>query len=146
MKISDIAERCSINVQTIRFYERRGLLRDPRAGANGYRDYDEGDVDRLTFIRQAQTLGFTLKEVAELVALRDRRGSASDVRVHASAKLAAVRAKIATLRRLERTLVELVASCPGRGGVDACPILQEIARRDPGQSPERALARRKRSR
>ena len=126
MKISEIADQCVVNVQTVRFYERRGLLRDPRDGVGGYREYDQGDVERLLFIRQAQDLGFTLREVEDLLNLRTRSGTAADVKARAQEKVTAVRAKIAALRRLERALLQLVAACPGRGGLEACPILNGI--------------------
>lgn len=146
MKISEVAERCEVNVQTIRFYERRGLLRDPRSGVGGYRDYDEADVERLQFIRQAQTLGFTLHEVEELLALRTRNGTAADVKARALEKITDVRGKITALRRLERALLQLVATCPGRGGLEACPILQGIERAVavPGKSPTSAHGRQRR--
>lgn len=127
MKISEVAERCSVNVQTIRFYERRGLLRDPRSGVGGYREYEDADVERLEFIRQAQTLSFTLREVEELLALRGS-GAVADVKARAQRKLAAVRGKITALRQLERALLRLVASCPGRGELESCPIMCGIER------------------
>jgi MerR family transcriptional regulator, copper efflux regulator len=147
VKIREVAEQCDVNVQTIRFYERRGLLRDPRRGVGGYREYDDGDVERLRFIRQAQTLGFTLREVEELLAVRAGTGSAADVKARAREKLASVRDKIAALRRLERVLVQHVATCPGRGALESCPILQGIERAvaGPTQSPTSAHARKGRS-
>lgn len=141
MRISQVAEQCAVNVQTIRFYERRGLLRDPRQGVDGYREYDDADVDRLRFIRQAQTLGFTLDEVEELLALRGKGGTAAGVKARARQKLASVQEKIAALRQLERALLQLVAACPGRG--DDCPILQGIDRAvlGPTKSPSRPNGR-----
>jgi len=146
VKISELAERCAINVQTVRFYERRGLLRDPRGGVGGYRDYDEADEERVRFVRQAQALGFTLREVEELLAVRGRNGTAADVKARAREKLAAVREKIEALRGLERTLVGLLAACPGRGGLDGCPILDRIERRaaGPKESPTRPRGRKRR--
>lgn len=147
MKISEVAERCAVNVQTIRFYERRGLLRDPRDGVGGYREYDEDDVERLAFIRQAQALGFTLREVEDLLAIRGRSGTAAEVKARAREKLADVRTKIAALRDLERALVRLVGACPGRGGLESCPILDGIERAVAGErSPTRAGRRKRRSR
>ena len=148
MKISEAAERCSVNVQTIRFYERRGLLRDPRSGVGGYREYDETDVERLEFIRQAQKLGFTLREVEELLDLRGS-GTAADVKARAKEKLESVRGKISALRKLERALLQMVTACPGRGELSSCPIMMGIERAvagptkspRPGHGPERRRSR-----
>lgn len=127
MKIKEVAEQCAVNVQTLRFYERRGLLRDPRDGVGGYREYEQGDVDRVQFIRQAQALGFTLGEIEELLSLRAGADSAACVKARAQEKIVSVRAKITALRRLERALLQLVAACPGRGSAESCPILLGFA-------------------
>lgn len=128
MKIGELARCGEVNVQTVRFYERRGLLPDPRAGVSGYRDYDDHDLERLRFIREAQALGFTLREVEELLAIRAGRGAAADVRRRAQQKVEQVREKIRALRRLERNLLALVATCPGAGSAGDCPILGRIER------------------
>lgn len=127
MKIGELAQRANVNVQTIRYYERRKLLSDPRGGQTGYREYDEGDLARLQFIREAQALGFTLREVTELLRLRTNPGaSATDVKARARDKLEQVRAKIQGLRRLERQLVNLLAGCAGAGPTSACGILGRL--------------------
>lgn len=143
MKIGDLASACGVNVQTIRYYERRGLLPDPREGAAGYREYDHDDVDRLRFVKEAQALGFTLKEIPALLALRSGRGTAREVRERAREKLDGVRARIVALRALERNLVKLIAGCSGSGASTACSILNQLeARRELEPTTKRATARR----
>lgn len=143
MKISELASRCCVNVQTVRYYERRELLPDPRQGVDGYRDYDEADVERLRFVKEAQALGFTLKEIAELLALRAGRGTARDVRERAREKLEGVRQKIDALRALERNLVRLVAGCSGNGPTSACPIINRLERSTEVGSRSNGAARRR---
>lgn len=126
VKIGELADRCGVNVQTVRFYERRGLLPDPRGGGSGYREYDDGDAERLRFVKEAQALGFTLKEIVNLLTLRAGRGMASEVRERAREKLDKVRQKIAGLRELERKLVRLIAGCSGSGSSCACSIMSRL--------------------
>lgn len=127
MKISELAGRGGVNVQTIRYYERRRLLPDPRGGQSGYREYDEDDLSRLEFIKEAQALGFTLREISDLLRLRTSpTAAANDVKKRARDKLEQVRAKIQGLRRLERQLVGLIAGCAGTGPTSTCGILGRL--------------------
>ena len=113
----EVASRGGVNLETIRYYERRGLLPKPA-------------LRRLRFIKQAQALGFSLKEIKELLALRvDPRTSCADVRRRAEAKIADVEAKLRVLRTMKRALVQLTAACAGRGPVSACPILETLEER-----------------
>ncbi len=126
----EVASRGGVNLETIRYYERRGLLPKPPRTPAGYRTFDAAALRRLRFIKQAQALGFSLKEIKELLALRvDPRTSCADVRRRAEAKIADVEAKLRVLRTMKRALVQLTAACAGRGPVSACPILETLEER-----------------
>ena len=128
MRISDLARRAGVNLQTVRYYERRGLLADPRGRAFGYREYGDATLERLTFIRRAQELGFTLSEIAELLALRvDARTTAGQVKERAQAKIAEVDAKLRDLERIRHALHHLTGACRGgRGPIGDCPLLEAL--------------------
>lgn len=129
--ISRAAERAGVGVETIRFYERRGLIaQPPRPRSGGYRFYDDAVVERVRFIRQAQELGFSLREVADLLSLRaDPAADCGDVRVQAVAKREDVDRKIAQLRQMRAALDALIASCPGGGALRACTIIEALSGR-----------------
>jgi MerR family copper efflux transcriptional regulator len=125
--ISQLAKHAQVTVETVRYYERRGLLPEPPRRASGYRQYSQDDLAYLQFIRRAQTLGFSLKEIAELLALRvDPTMSCHDVRERAAHKLADVDAKIRALENMRGALERLIAACSGQGPVSACPILDAL--------------------
>ena len=128
MRIGELAQRAGVNVQTVRYYERRGLLDDPRHRGVGYREYTAATLDRLRFIRRAQELGFTLAEIEELLALRLRRGSsAADVKARAAAKIVEIEAKQQDLERIRTALAHLAGQCRGgRGPVGDCPLLEAL--------------------
>ncbi len=120
-----------VNVETIRFYERRGLIaQPPRPTDGGSRDYGREVIDRILFIRQAQDIGFSLREVADLLALRNEPGAdCAEIRVRTQAKRDEVQAKLGHLTRLRDALDLLIANCPGKGALDACTILEAMAHR-----------------
>lgn len=128
MRISELAQRAGVNVQTVRYYERRGLLDDPRNRGVGYREYGEATLDRLRFIRRSQELGFTLSEIEELLALRLQRGTtAADVKERAAAKIAEIDEKLRDLERIREALTHLAGQCRGgRGPVGDCPLLEAL--------------------
>lgn len=127
MQIGELAERADVNVQTVRYYERRGLLPEPDRKPSGYRVYGEEDVHRLRFILQAKALGFTLTEIDELLALRvDPRRTAEDVRQRAEEKIADVETKIRDLRRIRRALSQLVERCEAHGSPEECALMHAI--------------------
>jgi Hg(II)-responsive transcriptional regulator len=147
MTISRAARRAGVGVETVRFYERRGLIRQPpRPRSGGYRFYDEAVVERIRFIRQAQELGFSLREIAELLSLRaDPAADCSDVRAQAITKRQDIDRKIAHLRHLRAALDELIASCPGGGALRACTIIDALDRgRSAGAGRSAPATRRKR--
>ncbi len=128
LTIGALARRTGVGVETIRFYERKGLVRRPTRPGTGFRVYPEDTVARIRFIRQAQTLGFTLQEIAGLLALRVAPGTdCAAVRSRAVAKLASVQARLAELERIRGALAKLIAACPGRGAVTTCTILGVLA-------------------
>jgi len=127
LTIGEVARRAGLGVETIRFYERRGLVRRPPRPATGFRAYPEKTVARIRFIRQAQAIGFTLQDIAGLLALRVAPGTdCAAVRARAAAKLADVEARLAELGRIRAALAKLVAMCPGSGAVARCTILDAL--------------------
>lgn len=119
-----LASEAHVHSETIRFYEKRGLLSEPMRSAAGYREYQPEIVHRVRFIKRAQELGFTLNEVQELLALKAnrRRGSAA-VKALAHEKLTLIEQKIRDLQRMKVVLGRLVEACDGRGPVAECPII-----------------------
>lgn len=125
--IGRVAKAAGVSIDTVRFYERRGLVSPSARRASGYRVYREDAVRRLTFIRRAQELGFSLKEIAALLRLRSGGGVRCDrVRVAAGRHLEDVRARVRALKRIEAVLDELVRTCERNGATDGCPILQSL--------------------
>lgn len=128
MKIGRLAQHAEVNIDTVRYYERQGLLPPPARQASGYRRYDETDVARLRFVRRAKALGFTLVEIRELLELSGRReDDMGSLKATASEKLADVEIKLAELTRIRDGLRTLVAACPGHGALEHCPILHALA-------------------
>lgn len=127
MRIGEVAGAAGVNVQTVRYYERRGLLEEPPRSPSGYRKYEPEAVDRIRFIQQAQGLGFTLKETEELLKLRvEDPQRCPAVEVRATEKLEEVRTKIRGLRRMETVLEKLVSACRRGSRTAECPILAAI--------------------
>lgn len=130
--IGKVAKQAGVNIQTVRFYERKGLV--PASGRKGsdmvhagYRIYNEDAVRKIRFIKNAQDLGFTLKEIASLLRLRvSQRAKCGDVKKKAEVKLQDVRRKIGHLEALESALLSLIKSCRNRATTDQCPILQSL--------------------
>ncbi len=127
--IGALAKRAGVAIDTVRYYERSGLLSPNSRLASGYRRYGMVELSRLRFIRRAQALGFTLKEVRELLALWKRRDVAR-VKHTAQEKLATVELRIAYLERIRSGLQNLIATCPGRGHAEDCPILKALGAED----------------
>lgn len=134
LTIGKAAQEAGVGVETIRFYERQGLIEQPAKGA-GYRTYPPEVVARIRFIRQAQRIGFSLREAQELLALRaNPEADCADVRAQAQHKIAEVDEKISELLRVRAALEAVVASCPGHGSLGGCTILEALdeAPREPG--------------
>ncbi len=136
MTRSEVAERAGVGPETVRYYERRGLLPDPPRSAAGYRLYDESQVERLRFIGRAQKLGFTLAEISELLALRAAPETGrTDVRRCAQEKLSDVEARLRDLRRIRDALKRLVDACDEGRNAGSCPILDAMEQEDALPSP-----------
>ncbi len=134
LTIGKAALKAGVGVETIRFYERKGLVERPRKPAvGGFRDYPAETIGRIRFIRQAQEIGFSLREIKEILSLRaDPKADCSHVRERAAAKLDEVNRKIARLAGIRGALEELIAACPGRGALRACSILDVLTDVDEG--------------
>ncbi|NWF47204.1 Hg(II)-responsive transcriptional regulator [Hydrogenophaga sp. D2P1] len=123
--IGALAEAAGVNLETIRFYQRRGLLPEPARPQGGIRRYGDPDLARVRFIKSAQRLGFSLDEVAELLKLED--GShCGQARAQGERKLADVRARLADLQRIEQVLADLVARCGSQRGRVRCPLIASL--------------------
>lgn len=127
LTIGQVAHRSGVGIETVRFYEREGLLAKPERSVSGYRQFDEGVIVRLQFIHRAKELGFTLNEIRELLSLRvDPDTSCEDVRARAEVKISDIEEKIRTLQRMKKALVRLTQECCEIGGGSACPILDAL--------------------
>ena len=128
LTISKAATKAGVGVETIRFYERKGLIEQPPNPLDtGFRVYPEETVQRVRFIRQAQDIGFSLREIAELLSLRaDPSADCSDVREQATMKLEEVNRKIIQLEEIRGALEDLIAACPDRGALRACSIMESL--------------------
>lgn len=127
LTIGRVARGAGLAIDTVRYYEREGLLDKPARTGSGYRQYSADAVTRLRFIRQAKELGFSLHEIKELLSLRVTPGkSCADVRAHAEHKIADVDRRIASLKRVRGALARLASACSGKGPVSQCPILEAL--------------------
>jgi len=124
---SQLARRVNVNSETIRYYERRGLIPKPKRNTSGYRQYSVDYVARIQFIKRAQALGFTLNEIKELLFLRvDSENSCDHVREKAEIKIAEIEKKIKDLVKMKSALQTLTAACLGSGPSGECPILEAL--------------------
>lgn len=124
LTIGKVARQAGVGVETVRFYEREGLITKPVRSGSGYRQYPEETVSRIRFIRRAKALGFSLREIRELLSLRVAPDtSTAEVKAHAQAKITDIEQKIRTLRGMKKTLVDLTDACDSCGPVGDCPIL-----------------------
>ena len=123
LKIGEVAKRSDVGIETIRYYERQGLLAEPDRRPSGYRQYDESVVSRLQFIRRAKELGFTLSEIKELLGLWfDVNTKCVHVRQRAERKINDIEEKIRSLQRMKRSLKKIVSQCENRDAVNECPL------------------------
>lgn len=127
MTIGQLAKRAGINSETVRYYEQRELLPKPEKNASGYRQYTERDLVRLQFIRRSQMLGFTLREIGELLSLRSsEHATCQQVRLIANEKIADIERRIDELHRMKQALATLADTCIPNGRGNACPILDAL--------------------
>lgn len=128
--IGELSQRTAVNIETIRYYERIGLLPSPPRTEGGHRLYSGTHLKRLVFIRRSRELGFTLDDIRNLLELVEGGYACGDVQIAALAHVKTIRRKIADLRRMERTLAETAARCEG-GTAPDCPII-DVLSREPG--------------
>jgi Cu(I)-responsive transcriptional regulator len=131
MHIGEAAARSGVVAKTIRYYESVGLLAKAHRTPNGYRDYNDSDVETLRFVSRARTLGFSVQKVGELLSLyRDRKRASSDVRAIALSRIADIDRKVTELQAMRATLHQLTDSCHGDERPE-CPILVELSAPEP---------------
>lgn len=125
--VGEVAKASGVGVETIRFYEREGLIAEPPRRQSGYRQYPFETVRKVRFIRRAKDLGFTLKEIGELLSLRvESNTTCADVRMMARAKIANIEGKLTEMERMKAALERLARSCRGKGPASECPILDAL--------------------
>ena len=126
MTIGAAAKAADVAIDTVRYYEREGLLASAARTASGYRVFAAADVERLRFIRKAKALGFTLADIADLLRLQDGGGPRAEVRQRARDRIEGLSRKIAALTAIRDALVALEGQCHGRGTVAGCPIIEGV--------------------
>ena len=127
LTISQLANLAGVNVETVRYYERRGLIPEPPRCQSGYRQYTPDYAARIRFIKRAQDLGFSLNEIADLLAFRIETESAcGEVKRQAELKIADIKSKISTLQNMQQALEDLVVVCDEKGSTGECPILDAL--------------------
>ena len=132
LSIGQVARKAGVGVETVRFYEREGLLEEPPRRASGYRQYSDQVVKRIRFIKRAQQLGFSLKEITELLLLRvDAQTSCDEVKQRTEAKIAEVEQKMVELQRMRQALLQVASLCTGQGPTGRCPMLDALDQQEP---------------
>jgi len=127
LTIGDVAKQAKVRIETLRYYEREGLVASPPRSRSNYRLYPKDTVRRVQFIKRAQELGFSLKEIKELLALRvEPAAPCADVRTRALEKITTIEEKLRALKAMKHALTQLVDECPGQGAVTDCPILESL--------------------
>ena len=127
ISIGELAKQAKVNIETIRYYERRGLVADPPRNKSGHRQYSSEAVKRTVFIKRCQSLGFSLKEIQEILELKmTRQSTCADMKDRVTEKVLAVNEKIDELVQIRDALDRLLERCTGKGPIGKCPILEEL--------------------
>jgi len=127
LTIGEVAERAKVHIETLRYYERRGLIERPRRSVSNYRLYPEDAVQRVRFIKRAQELGFSLKDIKDLLSLRIApEAECGEIRAHVEAKIKDIEEKVSALMAMKSALSKLVTECSGEGPLTECPILESL--------------------
>ncbi|EIJ78378.1 Hg(II)-responsive transcriptional regulator [Bacillus methanolicus PB1] len=127
LRVGELADKCNVNKETIRYYERLGLLPEPSRSKSGYRLYPYETVERLKFIKRMQDLGFTLNEIDKLLGVVDRdEAKCKDMYDFTVSKLEDIQEKIADLKRIEQMLINLKERCPENKDIYDCPIIESL--------------------
>ena len=142
--IGQVARQSGVGVETVRFYEREGLIPQPPRPETGFRRYPPDAVSRIRFIQRSKELGFSLREIKELLSLRvDSKTNCDEVRGRAEAKIADIDGKIRHLQEMKHALSRLTAACRGKGPTGECPILEALEKPDRTSLPDVTVSRRK---
>src|SRR5712691_4968452 len=127
LTIGEVAKQSQVRIETLRYYERLGLVAPPPRNGSNYRLYPQETVRRVQFMKRAQQLGFSLKEITELLALRATPDTpCADIRTRGLAKINDIEAKMRALHAMKRALTQLVEECPEQGAITDCPILESL--------------------
>ncbi len=127
LTIGQLAKKANVNLETIRYYERRGLLLEPPRNKSGHRQYSLEEVKRTEFIKRCQALGFSLKEISELLLLKVIPGTTcGDIKARVETKIADVEKRIVDLEKIREALLRMSSKCINKGPVGQCPILEEL--------------------
>lgn len=127
LSIGQLASAAGVTVETLRFYEKQGLLSEPQRTDSGYRQYPPDSIKRVRFIQHAKQVGFTLNDIGELLALRqDQNTACADIKSRAIRKIEEVDQKIRELERIRDALQRMAQKCSGAGALSDCPILEEL--------------------
>ena len=126
LTIGQLAKETEINIETIRYYERRGLIPEPHRRESGYREFTPRYIERIRFIKRAQTLGFTLREISELLTLADGNPACKDIRKFAEDKVKDIENRIHDLKKIKKVLNNLVKECMNKGKLSYCPIVESL--------------------
>ncbi|WP_298202547.1 Hg(II)-responsive transcriptional regulator [Desulfosporosinus sp.] len=128
LTISELAKNAGVNIETIRYYERLGLISKPPRTESGYRAFPPEVTQRIKFIKRSQDLGFTLSEIHKLLSMTDSESfDCREVRQFASQKLTEVEQKIRDLQSIKSILQDLSSRCPGQGAIQSCPIVERLS-------------------
>jgi len=125
LTIGQVAKAANVNIETIRYYQRRGLVQEPRKPLGGHRHYSEQDISRLSFIKNAQGLGFTLDEIKKLLQFKDS-DCCGNVHELALQKIALIDSKLAALESMRQTLANLAMQCELKSFQEICPLIQSL--------------------
>lgn len=127
LTIGQLAKETGTHVETIRYYERQGLIAEPPRRASGYREFPPEYVERIRFIKRAQALGFTLREISELLALADGNPACKDIRKFTEEKIKVIETRIHDLARIKEVLQDLVKQCMSKKKISGCPIIKSLS-------------------
>ncbi len=122
-----LAKEAGVNIETIRYYERYGLIPEPPRRESGYRDYTPKYIERIRFIKRAQALGFTLKEISELLSVADGNPACKDIRKFAEDKVKDIEMRIHDLQQIKTVLNDLIKKCIGKRKISECPIIESLS-------------------
>lgn len=126
LTIGKLAKETGTNIETIRYYERRGLIPEPPRRESGYRVFSQKYVERILFIKRAQILGFTLNEISQLLAMADGMADCKDIKKFAEDKVKDIESRIRDFKKIKKVLHDLVKRCPDKGKVSDCPIIESL--------------------